>query len=60
MQNEIRQVGMAVVVPANFDQVLQNVGFHVNVHTVLVDEVRENLQLPILITWSDNEVDNLV
>lgn len=46
--------------PADFDEVLTNVGFNAFTRGILVDADMENLNLVALYTWSDENVDDLV
>jgi hypothetical protein len=46
--------------PADFVVVLMNVGFNATTRGVLVDAHRENLNLAVLYTWTDENVDDLV
>ena len=51
---------MTTARPTSFEDVLEVVGFNANTRAVITDPNRENLTFADLITWTDDEVDNLI
>jgi hypothetical protein len=47
-------------IPVTFNDVLTNVGFNATTRGVLVNADQENLNLAVLYTWTDENMDDLV